>query len=152
MRTRYFALVLGIIYLLVGVVGFVPAALSPMGAAPAEGSALAVDAFSGRLLGLFPVNVLHSLVHLLIGIWGVVAYNNFDRARVFARGLAVIYSVLAVMGLIPRLDTVFGLVPLYGHDVWLHALTAIVAAYFGWGSVERTIEEHRTGTTPTSSV
>jgi hypothetical protein len=36
------------------------------------------------------------------------------------------------MGLIPGLKTLFGLVPLYGHDVWLHATLAIVVAYFGF--------------------
>jgi hypothetical protein len=36
------------------------------------------------------------------------------------------------MGLIPGLSTLFGLVPLFGHDVWLHALTAIIAAWFGY--------------------
>jgi hypothetical protein len=42
--------------------------------------------------------------------------------------------VLTVMGLIgaARLHTTFGLIPLYGHDVWLHALLAAGAAYFGW--------------------
>jgi hypothetical protein len=46
--------------------------------------------------------------------------------------LAVIFGVLTVMGLIPGLNTVFGLIPLFGHDIWLHALTAIAAAYFGF--------------------
>ena len=50
----------------------------------------------------------------------------------FARGLTVVYGVLAVMGLIPVLNTTFGLIPIFGHDVWLHAGTAILAAYFGW--------------------
>jgi hypothetical protein len=45
--------------------------------------------------------------------------------------VAVIYGILTVMRLIPVLDTTFGLIPLYGHDVWLHALLAIVAAHFG---------------------
>jgi hypothetical protein len=36
------------------------------------------------------------------------------------------------MGLIPNANTMFGLVPLYGHDVWLHAVLAIIAAYFGF--------------------
>ena len=38
------------------------------------------------------------------------------------------------MGLVPalRLDTTFGLVPLYGNDIWLHALLAIGAGYFGF--------------------
>jgi hypothetical protein len=146
MKTRYFALVLGIVYLLVGILGFIPASLSPPGAVgPEDTHGLSVTALHGRLMGLFPVNVLHSIVHVLIGIWGIAAYRNFDGARVFARGLAIIYAVLAVMGLIPGLDTVFGLVPLYSHDVWLHAATAIVAAYFGWGAVDRPDDQKAAG-------
>jgi hypothetical protein len=30
----------------------------------------------------------------------------------------------------------FGLTPLFSHDVWLHAGTAVIAAYFGWGLVD----------------
>ena len=52
--------------------------------------------------------------------------------RVYARALAVFYGLLAVLGLIPAMNTLFGLVPIHGHDVWLHAGTALVAAYFGW--------------------
>jgi hypothetical protein len=37
-----------------------------------------------------------------------------------------------VMGMVPGLNTVFGLLPLHSHDVWLHAGTAAIAAYFGW--------------------
>jgi hypothetical protein len=46
--------------------------------------------------------------------------------------VAVIYALLTVMGLVPALYTTFGLIPLYGNDVWLHAVLALVAAYFGW--------------------
>jgi hypothetical protein len=37
-----------------------------------------------------------------------------------------------VAGLVPGLNTMFGLVPLFGNDIWLHALLAGIAAYFGW--------------------
>jgi hypothetical protein len=40
--------------------------------------------------------------------------------------------VLTVAGFIPGLETMFGLVPLFQNDIWLHALFALVAAYFGW--------------------
>ena len=86
----------------------------------------------GYLLGLFPVNVLHSLVHLAIGIWGVVAWRRITNPKFFARALAVFYGLLAVLGLIPGVNTLFGLLPIHGHDVWLHALLAGVAAWFGW--------------------
>jgi hypothetical protein len=94
------------------------------------------------LLGLFPVNVVHHLVHLLVGVLGIAAYRAFDSARLYSRGLAIVYGVLAVMGLISaaNLDTMFGLTPLFSHDVWLHAGTAIIAAYFGWGPVDERVE------------
>jgi hypothetical protein len=46
------------------------------------------------------------------------------------------------MGLISaaNLYTMFRLTPLFSHDVWLHAGTAIIAAYFGWGPVEDRVE------------
>jgi hypothetical protein len=43
-----------------------------------------------------------------------------------------LYGLLAILGLIPGTNTLFGLVPIYGHDVWLHALSALIAAYFGF--------------------
>jgi hypothetical protein len=130
MAIRSFAIAAGIVYALVGLMGFVPG-INVEG--PPNAPPMAVDSFYGHLLGLFPVNLLHNLVHLAIGAWGILAYSRgLPESRMFARGLAVLYGLFAVMGLIPGLNTVFGLVPLYGHDVWLHALTAAVAAYFGW--------------------
>ena len=135
MNARRFALIFGIIYLVVGVAGFIPALLQP----PAPNAPqLAIDSFSGRLLGLFPVNLLHTLVHLAIGVWGVAAAKGMSASVIYARSLAVIYGVLAVMGLIPQLNTVFGLVPLHGHDIWLHAGTALIAAYFGFATKHAT--------------
>ena len=82
-------------------------------------------------------------MHLVFGIWGIVAYRSFGAARLYARSVAVIYAVLVVMGLIPVLNTTFGLIPIYGHDVWLHALLALVAAYFGFRSESGTLATAR---------
>lgn len=128
MAIRYFAVVYGIVFLLAGIAGFIPGLVTQ----PAEVADPATGGH-GHLLGLFAVNPLHNLVHLAFGIWGVVAYRTLAAARLYARSVAVIYAVFAVLGLIPGLNTLFGLVPLYGHDVWLHAVLAAVAAYFGWG-------------------
>ncbi len=137
MMTRRFALVVGIIYLVIGIAGFIPGLVQGQ-----DYPDLAVDAGSGALLGLFPVNVVHHIVHLLVGVLGIAAYRAFDSARLYARGLAIVYAVLAVMGLITaaNLDTMFGLTPLFSHDVWLHAGTAVIAAYFGWGPVDDRVE------------
>src|SRR6185295_17834597 len=129
MNARTFALAIGVAFLAAGVLGFVPGAVHP----PHVGSPdLRIDTGYGYLLGLFPVNVLHNLVHLLIGIAGVIASRAHSVAIRFSRGLAVFYGALAIMGLIPALGTTFGLIPIFGNDVWLHALTAAAAAYFGW--------------------
>ena len=128
MGSRYFALISGIIYILIGILGFIP---SLVVSDPAT-SALVVEAGAGYLMGLFPINILHNLVHLGVGIWGVASYPSFDRSRLFARGLAIFYGVLAIMGLIPVLQTTFGLIPIFGNDVWLHALTALIAGFVGF--------------------
>ncbi len=125
---KTFALVLGIIYVIAGVSGFIPS-LTPH---TADMPPIAVDSFYGRALGLFPVNILHNLVHIAIGLWGILASRSIGGSRLFGQGLAIFYGLLAILGLIPATNTLFGLVPLYGHDVWLHAGTALVAAYFGF--------------------
>ncbi|HUO81748.1 MAG TPA: DUF4383 domain-containing protein [Gammaproteobacteria bacterium] len=125
---RKFALVFGIIYVVVGVLGFVPGLVQP----PTAATDLVVEANHGRLLGLFPINLLHNVVHLLIGAWGIVGSRSLSGAVTFSRGIAIIYGLLAVLGLIPATNTVFGLVPIHGHDIWLHAGSALVAAWFGW--------------------
>jgi hypothetical protein len=130
MTTRTFALIAGIVFLLVGALGFMPGMVS---APPADAPPMSIQHNYGYLLGLFPVNTLHSAVHLLIGIWGIASYGSWTAARAFAGGLAIVYALLAVAGLVPGLDSAFGLIPLWGHDVWLHALTALVSAYFAWG-------------------
>lgn len=127
MNTQLFARIYGIVFLIVGVGGFIPGLTQPH-----DHPNLAVDAASGLELGLFPVNVLHNIVHIAFGAWGLVASGRFDVARLYARGVAIIYALLTVLGLIPATNTAFGLVPIYGHDVWLHALLAVVAAYFGF--------------------
>ena len=128
MTVRYFALVLGITYTLVGILGFLPFALTPPPATPE----VTLDTLYGLLIGLFPVNVLHTIVHLAIGLWGIFAYRDFDASRTFAKVVGILFAVLTVMGLIPGLHTTFGLIPLFGHDVWLHALTSLAGLYFGF--------------------
>ncbi len=145
MSTRYFSLVLGIIFLLIGIAGFVPGLLqTPEPAADVE-----VTQSFGRLMGLFPVNALHNVVHIIFGIWGIAAYRSYTGARGYSKAVAIIYAVLAVMGIIPGLNTTFGLIPLYGHDIWLHAVIAIAAAYFGFVASDREVG-HSTTTTTTS--
>ncbi len=133
MLTKRFAIVAGIAYLLIGIAGFFPSLLL----APDADHKLTVRALHGALFGLFPVNLVHTLLHLAVGAWGVLAARVSNPASVtYARGMAVIFAALAIMGLFPRLNTLFGLMPLHSHAIWLHAVTAAVAAYIGWYAVQ----------------
>ncbi|HLL59320.1 MAG TPA: DUF4383 domain-containing protein [Allosphingosinicella sp.] len=129
MSTRTFALIFGIAFLAIGISGFIPGLSTPPHAGHPD---LAVDSFYGQALGLFPVNILHNIVHMLFGIWGLLAYKSLGASKGYAKSVAIAYAVLTVAGFVPGLNTMFGLVPLFGNDIWLHALLAAVAAYFGW--------------------
>ena len=129
MNTRTFALIWGIVFLMLAATGFIPGLLQDT---HPEDPHLVVDSMYGRALGLFPVNLLHSLVHLAFGVWGVLASRDWDKAKVYAKAVAVVYALFVVMGLVPGLNTTFGLVPLHDNDVWLHVIIAAPAAYFGF--------------------
>ena len=140
MSSQRFARWIGHAFLLAGALGFIPAFVSP---APVERLGLTVQTGFGYLLGLFAINVLHNIVHLGVGIWGVsVSRTTVDSIR-FARGLAIFYGILTVMGVIPGLNTTLGLIPLFGHNVWLHAVTALASAYFGYYWTDAVIEVDR---------
>jgi hypothetical protein len=127
--TRYFALVMGALFVLAGIGGFVPFVTPSMSP---DAPPLTIDMSYGYLLGLFPINVVHNLVHLSFGIWGLAAYRQYPQARLYCRLLAIILAIFTVMGLISQTTTTFGLMPLFGHDIWLHALEAVVAGYLGY--------------------
>jgi Domain of unknown function (DUF4383) len=127
MSKRRFAAILGLLFLFVGIAGFVPQLIWP-----AQGGALAVDSPHGLLFGIFPVNAVHNGAHILFGLWGLAAARGAGGALLYARGVAILYALLTLLGMVPGLDDLFGLMPLYGNDIWLHLGIAATAAYFGW--------------------
>jgi hypothetical protein len=133
MSTKTAALVFAIVFALVGVLGFLPAP------PPADAPPLTMEHGHGMVLGLFPVNTLHNVVHLLFALLGLAAWAG-GWARGYFQLLAVSYGALTVLGLIPATQTTFGLIPIWGNDVYLHGAVAVVAAYFGFvrGNVDVT--------------
>ena len=130
MNTRTFALIFGIVFLAVGVLGFVPGVVqNSMGEGLNQ---------HGMLLGLFMISPLHNAAHLIFGLWGLAASRSTSGAVVYFRAVAVIYALLAVLGLIASTADLFGMIPLMGNDVYLHAALAIIAAYFGFVNKSRT--------------
>jgi hypothetical protein len=121
------ALILSIAFLLAGFMGlFVE-----------NGMAMAADpATSGLLLGLFPVNLIHNVVHLALGAWGLVASRSTDASRLYGRVGAGIYAALVVIAFLS--PTLFGLAPIGGNDIWLHAVFAAALAWIGFTGATRT--------------
>lgn len=132
--TRYFVLLVGVAFLAAGIGGFIPF-FTPH--APPEAPHLVVDTSYGYLLGLFPVNIIHNLFHFAMGVLGVLAFRSYPAALQFSRFLGITLGVLTLMGMIPALNTGFGLWPLYGHDIWLHGLEAVAGLYLGFFAVQK---------------
>lgn len=128
MNTKVFALVYGIVFLGAGIAGFIPGLVQP--APPTPDDTAPAMGNVGLLLGLFPVNAMHNIVHLIFGIWGLLAARAMRAAWIYAVAVGAIYLIFAIMGLAAGWQTLFGLVPLYGADVWLHLALAVVAIVF----------------------
>jgi hypothetical protein len=118
------AMVFGVVFLLVGIIGLITPGGMQMGADPAPAT----------ILGLFPVNLLHNVVHLLFGVWGLVAARSFAGAKTYATIGGVIYIGLAVLGYFA--PTTFGLIPIGGNNIWLHAVLGVVLAGVGFTAKE----------------
>lgn len=132
---RAVAFILGIIFLGVGIAGFIPGFISMPGDAPVTGVYVPNLSFSdgyGHVFGLFPTNFLHNAIHIVVGVLGIAAATSFSGALVYNRGFAVAYTLIVLMGLLPATNTTFGLMPIYGNNVWFNAITAIIAGYFGF--------------------
>ncbi|KAB8319623.1 DUF4383 domain-containing protein [Tolypothrix campylonemoides VB511288] len=146
---QYFTLITGIIFVFIGVIGYIPGFVKEPTVTP-DTAYLSFTIGYGYLLSLFPINVLHNVVHLLVGLLGIVASVSLGSARLYSGVLALFYGLLTVMGLIPATQSTLGLIPIFGNDVWLHGLTAAIAAYFGFIATPDLLEL-RTGESSTRS-
>jgi hypothetical protein len=117
---RKVALIFGIVFILVGILGFVTPGGMSMEADPAP----------GHILGLFGVNLLHNVVHLLIGVWGIVASRTWGGAKTYMQIGGVLYIVLAALGFV--IPSTFGLIPIGGNDIYLHAVLGLIMAGIGF--------------------
>ena len=75
-----------------------------------------------RMFGVFPVNLVHNIVHLLFGAWGVVASRSWGSARTYLVGAGVVFLLLAALGYLA--PDGFGFVPLGDADIGLHVFLA----------------------------
>lgn len=114
------ATVSGVVFILVAILGLVSGGMPGM----------KMGGASVMLLGLFPVNLLHNLVHGAFGVWGVIAGRSVKASVAYTFGSGAAYLLLGVIGMFT--DSLLGIVPIGGYDVVLHLVLAIGLAGCGF--------------------
>ncbi|MEV6596555.1 DUF4383 domain-containing protein [Actinoplanes sp. NPDC051346] len=120
------ALAVGVVFLLVGVLGFIPGVTTGYDAMTFAG-----HESDAELLGVFQVSVLHNIVHLLFGAAGLAMARTAAMARLFLIGGGAIYLVLWLYGLIIDHASAANFVPVNTADDWLHFFLGIAMIGLG---------------------
>jgi len=109
------AKVWGWIFLVIGILGFVPAA------AP-----------NGHLLGIFHVNGPHNFVHLLTGIVALICgYQSGYASKMFFLIFGIVYGLVALLGFVAGNNPVLGIIANNIADAWLHVAISVVSIAIG---------------------
>ncbi|WP_426519075.1 DUF4383 domain-containing protein [Diaminobutyricibacter sp. McL0618] len=130
MRTspnRLVATIFGAVYLLVGLLGF--AFTGGVGFVATQG---------GLILGIFEVNPLHNIAHLLIGAALLIAgLTRAAAAKAVNITVGAVYLLLGIIGFF-LVGTAANILALNTPDHFLHLVSAIVLLGVGLGA-ERTV-------------
>jgi hypothetical protein len=128
-----FALYGGIAMLLMGFLALIPA----LSVVPYEGlPVLRIDYSYGMFLGFFPMNILNKIALMAFGVAGILvsreAARSYESSVLYSRAVFFVMGALAILGMFPLTNTLFGFWPLYGGEIFAHAIFAILGAYFGY--------------------
>ena len=131
------AQIVGVVFLLVGILGFIPGITSNY-----DTMQFAGHTSEALLLGIFQVSILHNIVHLLFGAAGLLMAKTPGQARNYLVGGGIIYLVLWIYGLLIGQDSTANFVPLNSADNWLHLILGIGMLGLGFGLSRRTTDNH----------
>lgn len=110
--------VLGAVFVLIGILGFIEP-LTP----------------DDKVLGLFAVNGLHNVIHLLSGVVALIAASSEATARLYGKVFGVVYALVTVLGFLMVGDgSILGLIPINQADNVLHIFLTVVLLYVGFGT------------------
>jgi hypothetical protein len=129
------AQVVGAVFLLVGVLGFIPGVTTGY-----NSLALAGHDSEALLLGIFQVSILHNIVHLLFGVAGLVMARTPAQARNYLVGGGVVYLVLWIYGLVIDQESSANFVPVNSADNWLHLVLGLGMVALGVALSRRTTD------------
>ncbi|MEU8172068.1 DUF4383 domain-containing protein [Microbispora hainanensis] len=130
------ALVVGVVFLLVGVLGFIPGITRNVGQLEFAG-----HHSDAMLLGVFEVSILHNIVHLLFGVAGVTLARTWAGARSYLIGGGAVYLLLWLYGLLVGHDSAANFVPVNNADNWLHLFLGLGMVALGFLLSRRTVAE-----------
>ena len=121
------ALSIGILYLAIGVLGFFVTGFGGFAEHDQERT----------LLG-FAVNPLHNIVHLAIGLAGVLMWRDSRSARTYGWALAIVYGATTVYGLLVVNNPEANILNINGADNLLHILSTLAGLAIAlWPARER---------------
>src|SRR5256885_12191403 len=113
------AILFGIVFLVVGILGFVPAATKDINGMP-------------MLLGIFHVNTAHNMIHLASGVvFLLCGLAGAGPSRTFFKIFGIVYALVAVLGFVKGNSMLMGMVANNMADVWLHVVLALAMLYLG---------------------
>jgi len=133
------AKVVGAVFLLVGILGFIPGITSSYSSLSFAG-----HMSEAKLLGIFQVSILHNIVHLLFGIAGIAMAKRADSARTYLVGGGIIYLVLWIYGLVTSDQSSANFVPVNTADDWLHLVLGLGMIALGVVLSRRRVESTTT--------
>ncbi|TNE47329.1 MAG: DUF4383 domain-containing protein [Sphingomonadales bacterium] len=117
--SKLLARVLGGTFVAVGILGFIP---NPL---------VSPD-------GLFAVNTMHNLVHVITG-FGFLAGAMAGKSRATILGIGIAYVAVALLGFVTTGDMLLGMIHINEADRWLHAGLAVAILAGGFISKERAL-------------